>query len=98
LNESEIAFLDAWLRENSTVLDEWPGNVIARRVAEVLADGRVTAEEAEDLKETLIQISGGGLAHGAASGMSTQLPITYTHSILFEQSTFCFTGRFLYGP
>lgn len=39
LNESEIAFLDAWLKENGEVVEVWTGDVIARRVRDVLADG-----------------------------------------------------------
>lgn len=97
LNEREITFLDVWLKENEEVVKAWPGEVIARRVRVVLADGVVTQEEANDLKETLSQITGEFLKNGLPSGVSTSLPIEEVHSILFDQSNFCFTGKFIYG-
>lgn len=97
LNESEISFLDAWLKDNHELTTVWPGDLIARRINEIMADGIVTLDEAEDLKETLSQITGGYLEHGAATGTSTTLPVEPVHSILFEQSTFCLTGKFVYG-
>jgi NAD-dependent DNA ligase len=97
LNPAEIAFLDAWLRENREVTKAWPGDVIAARVVQILSDGIVTAEEAQDLKETLSQITGGFLEHGAPSGTATTFPTESIHSILFDDATFCFTGKFIYG-
>lgn len=97
LSEQEIAFLDTWLKENQETTKAWPGDIIARRVREVLADGVVTAEEADDLRDTLQQIVSGVASEGIASGMAATLPIQKVHSILFEQSVFCFTGKFLYG-
>ncbi|MEN6586595.1 MAG: BRCT domain-containing protein, partial [Sulfuricella sp.] len=67
------------------------------RVAQILADGVVTVEEAEDLKETLSQITGGFLEHGAVSGTATTFPAESVHSIQFGGATFCFTGKFIYG-
>jgi NAD-dependent DNA ligase len=97
LNEAEIGFLDAWLQEHRELADTWPGDVIARRLRAILADGVVTHDEAEDLKETLSLITGGFLDHGVVSGTSTRLPLEDVHSILFPDTTFCFTGKFLYG-
>src|SRR5690554_5494054 len=97
LNEQEIVFLDTWLRENTEVTRAWPGDVIARRVREILADGIVTEDEAEDLKDTLQQITGSVTAEGIAAGMAATLPVQKVHSILFEEKTFCFTGKFVYG-
>lgn len=99
LSPEEIVFLDTWLKENDAVTREWPGTVIACRVARILADGIVTSEEADDLKETLAQITGDAFKeHGVASGMSMSFPVTPVHSILFEGRSFCFTGKFIYGP
>lgn len=98
LSPEEITFLDTWLRDNAEVASYWPGNVIARRVREVLADGVVTAEEADDLKGSLEQIIGGGLQQdGAASGLATRLPVDRVTAVEFPGRTFCLTGKFLYG-
>jgi NAD-dependent DNA ligase len=97
LNTAEIGFLDTWLRENQEVARAWPGDVIARRIAHILSDGVVTDEEARDLKETLSQITGGFLDHGAPSGTATIFPTESVHSILFDNTIFCFTGKFIYG-
>lgn len=53
LNEAEIGYLDAWLQEHRELADTWPGDVIACRLRAILADGIITRDEAEDLKETL---------------------------------------------
>lgn len=84
LNEHEVVFLDTWLKENDEITRSWPGDVIARRVREILADGIVTADEAEDLKETLAQITGTDLDQGLVAGMSTCFPVEAVHSILFD--------------
>ncbi|MCK9506427.1 MAG: BRCT domain-containing protein [Porticoccaceae bacterium] len=97
LSPEEIIFLDTWLAENREVAKVWPGDVIARRIRGILADGVITLDEAEDLKVTLSQITGGFLEHGAVSGTATSLPVENVHSILFEQSVFCLTGKFIYG-
>ena len=97
LSPEEIVFLEAWLSENEEVTHTWPGDIIAQRVADVLEDGVITHEEAEDLKETLNGIIG-GWAKGSVSGVATRLPVEQTKEIEFEGRSFCFTGKFLYGP
>lgn len=98
LNEAEIRFLDTWLADNEALAQAWPGDVLATRIRTVLADGRVTAEEADHLKDTLEQLIGGNMyEHGAATGMATRLPVDPVDEIDFEGSTFCITGTFVYG-
>lgn len=98
INEHEVTFLDAWLKENDMVVHQWPGNVIAERVQNILADGVVTEEEAQDLADTLAEITGTDLSQGVASGLSNQLETdTDSGGIIFEGRTFCFTGKFIYG-
>lgn len=97
LSEQEIVFLDTWLRDNQEITKSWPGDVIARRVQAILADGVVTSEEAEDLKETLSRVTGTELEYGIVGGMSTSFPVEPVHSIIFDGKTFCFTGKFIYG-
>jgi len=98
LDDSEILFLDNWMKENRDVTLSWPGDVIAERVQRVLADGVITAEETADLKETLEKIVGAGLYEdGITSGMATSFPVEQVDAIDFNGRSFCFTGRFLFG-
>jgi len=106
LNPQEIHFLASWLAEHRDVIKHWPGNVVARRVAEVLEDGVITEEEAEDLKETLSKLTGDFLEHGAVSGVSTSLPLEDTAKVVestdttmleFAGKVYCLTGKFVYG-
>lgn len=98
LNDSEILFLDTWLKENVEIAQSWPGDIVAARVQQILADGIVTADEADDLKKTLAQIVGGATEDiGAVSGMATRLPIDNIDNLKFSDSLFCFTGKFIYG-
>lgn len=99
LNAEEILFLDAWLKDNEEIARAWPGDVIAQRVRTILADGAVTEEEAEDLKDTLARMLGGTLQEsGSACGMATRLPVDDVDRIVFDDRVFCLTGKFIYGP
>jgi len=100
LNEQEIRFLDLWLKENKDIAAVWPGDVITRRVRDVLADDIVTDDELEHLQATLKELIGGTLQDtGAISGLSTSLPINddLASPVVFKESSFCFTGNFLFG-
>jgi len=98
LTESEIVFLDTWLKENQEITRTWPGDVLAARVREILADGVVTDEEANDLKTTLASIVGGAPEDiGAVDGMATRLPVDNLDKLDFSGTLFCFTGKFIYG-
>lgn len=99
INTEELVFLDTWLKDNAHVTQRWPGSVIAERVTDVLADGVVTQDEADDLLETLNEITGMDLDHGIVSGLaSTAAAETAPSPIEFEGRVFCFTGKFVYGP
>lgn len=99
LNEKEVHFLDLWLRDNQELACEWPASVLADRVARVLEDGKVTAEELQDLESVLQDMLGGGLqSAGAVDGLSTNLPLDSGEDIVVPGQCFCFTGGFLYGP
>lgn len=100
LNEREIKFLDLWLHDNADISTVWPGEVVTRRIREVLADSAITTDELEYLKETLKQLIGGTLQDtGAITGLATRLPVNDDRAdpINFQNTAFCFTGNFLYG-
>lgn len=100
LNEREVNFLNLWLRDNADISTVWPGEVIARRINETLADGIVTRDELEYLKQTLKELIGGTLQDtGSIKGLSTRLPVNDDRAVplVFQNTAFCFTGNFLYG-
>ncbi len=98
LNDAEIQFLNLWLSDNQEIAETWPAEVIYAKVKGVLSDGLITEQEREYLKEVLSDVLGGNLQDtGAASGLSTSLPVDNIESIEIPLSSFCFTGNFLYG-
>lgn len=101
VNEQEIAFLRTWLAENANVCSTWPGNMIARRIDAILADGVVTVAEQASLLDCLQGITGNHFtATGVASGEPADtraIPFDEEPYILFKNRTFCFTGTFYFG-
>jgi len=53
LSDDEINFLNEWLEERYQMTASFPGNVIHKRIKEVLEDGVITEEERSHLVETL---------------------------------------------
>ncbi len=98
LDDREVEFLDLWLKQYPEVVAVWPGKVIADRISAILADGVVTAEERQDLFDTLSGIVGFQLHEtGAAEAGVAAIPFDDDPSIYFDGRTFCFTGKFLFG-
>lgn len=98
LNDTEIQFLSTWLAENSHLAATWPGEVVLKRVNEVLSDGKVNADERSYLEKTLVQLIGGSFCEdGAAPSESTRLPIDEMAQVHVSDASFCFTGQFLFG-
>ena len=98
LHDREIQFLSLWLRENTEAAQSWPGDQIARRVTEILADGVITDAERSDLLQLLEQLTRVDfLDTGAATPDGPTLPIDDDPSIVFNGRTFCFTGTFIFG-
>lgn len=98
LNDSEINYLTAWLADNDALSVTWPGEVIVARIRDVLADGHISDDERQHLKDTLSRLIGGTLEEtGTTDGVSTRLPVDVVESIKIVDSSFCFTGNFMYG-
>jgi len=98
LSDEEIRFLDQWLRDNKEIAAAWPGDVVYARVQEVLADGVITEDERNHLKETLTGLIDGTLRDTPARPeMPTAEPVEKTVAIEIPGRSFCFTGTFLFG-
>jgi NAD-dependent DNA ligase len=98
LNDDEIGFLSTWILDNQEVTHDWPGSVIRDRIQHVMADGVISEEEREQLLETLKSISGDDFKEtGSAEPAPVAFP-TEEVDIKVDGSTFCLTGKFIFGP
>lgn len=100
LNEREVRFLQLWLQDNADIASVWPGEILAKRIQEVLSDGVVTPDELNYLKQTLEDLLGGTLEQtGATGGLATRMPLNddRANPVIFNENAFCFTGNFLFG-
>jgi hypothetical protein len=98
LSDGEIRYIEGWFTTHAHVVKEWPANVIADRVRQVLVDGVITNEERADLKEILGMAIGKPPPAETAANRSTRLPIEVPEPpIVFWQMNFCLTGKFIYG-
>lgn len=99
LSDDEIKFLDRWLRDNEDIATTWPGEVIYARIRDVLADGVITEDEREHLKQTLMALIDGTLQETPAqSERPAPQPEAEIDQIDIPGRSFCFTGTFLFGP
>lgn len=98
LSDDEIIYLKNWLDENDEIAYTWPGEVLYKRINQVLADNVIDENERKYLTKTLEDLIGGSFQEtGATSGVSTSLPVQTVESIEIDGKTFCFTGTFLFG-
>lgn len=98
LSEDEIRELAVWLKQHQEVLEEWPGNIIAQRVQQVLADGIITEEERAGLQTLLEKAAGARPDVKVALTQATRLPVDEPPpKVVFQGRGFCFTGDFIFG-
>ena len=98
LNDLEVKFLNTWLTEHADVAAVWPGNVVAKLVREILADGAVTVDEHARLLKMLTDLAGTDFAQtGSASAEVATLPLDEYCSIDLRDANVCLTGEFLFG-
>jgi len=98
LRNDEIRFLRDWLDQRAEVNSSFPGNVIYDRIEQVLEDGVVTEEERSHLVDTLNMLIEDRLEHLAEQVDLTELWFDQVETVSFEQTRFCLTGTFVYGP
>jgi NAD-dependent DNA ligase len=98
LTDSEINFLHEWLEDRYHMTASFPGNVIHKRIKEVLEDGIVTEEERSHLVDTLTMLVEDRFEDLAEQVDLTELWFDDVGLIEFNQARFCLTGNFVYGP
>jgi hypothetical protein len=98
LSDDEVRFLHDWLTSNDEICQGWPGDVIYKRVRDVLADGIITEAERAHLVETLQELIGGAHETLAAPVHVTKLAFDENPTLKYPGARFCLTGEFVYGP
>lgn len=99
VNDLEVKMLATWLAEHSEVTKTWPGSLVSRKVAEIMADGRITDAERSHLLDVLKELALNDFATtGSASPEVLSLPINDDVTITMTHAGVCHTGVFLYGP
>lgn len=95
----EMVGLVEWLNSHPEAIEHWPGNVLHKKISDIVADGIVEPEELADLTQTCKMIAGQQfLETGAAAGMSTEFCAQPLDCLPNNIETICFTGKFLMGP
>lgn len=98
LNDKEILFLKTWCSENMHIANQYPANIIFRRVYEVLLDGVITNNEREHLLNELRIISGNDFSEtGSALPEVIRTIFDDDPTVIFPGNEFVLTGRFMFG-
>ena len=98
LTDKEITSFQKWLNSHEELISSWPGDIVSKRIFEILEDGIITENEKSDLLETIKQITGQRfLETGIAHGMATEFCTQYLTEFPIEDSMICFTGKFVSG-
>jgi NAD-dependent DNA ligase len=97
VDEKEAIFLGRWIEQHREIADRWPVNVLYVRLTEMLRDGILSPDEQQELLGTLRDLTGDSTLLSEPN-QSTTLPVDRpAPEITFEGSTFCLTGRFVFG-
>jgi NAD-dependent DNA ligase len=99
VNEKETLALRNWLKAHPDVREKWPGEALSEKLQGIFADGVITREECEDLRDTLSQMVGGEAGIIGGENAATSLPLDVpAPKIVFRDQVFVFTGKFAFGP
>lgn len=97
VSPDEATRLAEWTRENPQVAARWPANMLARRLENIVRDGRVDARERNHLEAILGHLAENPGRLGLA--LATDLPIDDPPPpVVFEARNFVFAGEMAYGP
>ena len=97
IEQSEVEYLQKWLAANQAITDQPLIAKLYRRVAEILHDGVVDADEKTELLDTLNRFTTRDIELGEVM-KSTTLPLCDpAPTLTFDGKRYCFTGTFTYG-
>lgn len=97
VSPDEATRLAEWTRQNPEIASRWPANMLARRLENIVRDGRVDARERAHLEAVLGQLAENPGWMGFT--LATDLPVDRPEPpVVFESRTFVFAGEMAYGP
>ncbi len=99
INQQEAEFLKTWIETHLTHLCDPVVNILYKRLAGMLSDGVLDAEESAELLETLHQFAGLPVGSAQTFTAPTSLPLDNpAPSLNWADRVFIFTGVMAYGP
>ena len=103
VNQREAEFLESWIVQNLSHLEDPVINLLYRRLSDMLADGILDAEESEELLGMLRCFSGmnKGRANPRDNAFTTPNSLPLNHpapAMEWSGRLFVFTGVMAYGP
>lgn len=97
LTDTEVAYLEKWLAATETATTNPMILALNARLADIMSDGVIDADERLELFETLNSLTGSDFETGEAL-KSTTLPLCDpAPAIRFDDRRFTFTGSFVFG-
>lgn len=98
VSELEANALLRWIEGNREIADQWPADILYRRISRMMIDGELDPGEQRELIETLIELTGAPAAEASVKSGSTALPLCAPlPAVTFRGKLFCFTGKFVSG-
>ena len=98
VNEQEARSLHAWASNHPENLSKWPLSLIFSRLQQIFADGKVDADEREELKDLLSSLVGGTESIILGYEAATTLPLDNPAPLIcWHEEVYVFTGKFAYG-
>lgn len=97
VNQAEAEFLLGWLERHPDFVETFPGSVLAARLAGMLHDGHLDAEESAELVSLLHELTGDTSEQLAGKGDISQVFDRPLPPLAFDGQCFCLTGAFVSG-
>lgn len=99
VNQKEAEFLQQWMEANLEFTDDLLARRLYGRIKEMLSDKILDREERGELFDLLSSFSGNAPPGEIAKNITSSLPLDNPQpNIKFPGKSFCFTGKFVYGP
>jgi len=99
INLQEAEFLKSWIENHLSHLSDPVVNLLYKRLASMLSDGVLDAEESTELLEMLHQFAGLPVGSVQTFTTPTSLPLNNPPPVLsWADKVFIFTGVMAYGP
>ncbi|ALI03177.1 NAD-dependent DNA ligase [Pseudomonas sp. FW306-02-F02-AA] len=99
INLQEAEFLKSWIENHLSHLSDPVVNLLYKRLASMLSDGVLDAEESAELLEMLHQFAGLPVGSAQTFTTPTSLPLNNPPPVLsWADKVFIFSGVMAYGP